>query len=202
MRKFSAPIASIVDRPIAESMEYRPPTQSQNSNMLRVSMPNSETFAALVETATKCLATALASPPSAWSDQSRAAGVGHRFQRRKGLRGDDKKRFRRVQVAGRFRQVRAVNIGDEAEGDRTLTVEFEGFISHHRPQVGAADADVDHVADALARMALPVATADLAGEIRHLVQHGVDLGRHIFAVHDDRRISRRPKATCSTRGFP
>ena len=40
--------------------------------MLAVSMPNSDTFAAFVETATKCLATALASPPRPLSDQSRA----------------------------------------------------------------------------------------------------------------------------------
>ena len=40
--------------------------------MLAVSMPNSETFAAFVETATKCLATALSSPPRPRSDQSRA----------------------------------------------------------------------------------------------------------------------------------
>ena len=65
-------MASIVERPIAESMEYRPPTQSQNPNMLSVSMPNSDTFAAFVETATKCRATAFASPPRPWSDQSRA----------------------------------------------------------------------------------------------------------------------------------
>ena len=60
-RKFSGPIAIIVDRPIAESIEYRPPTQSQNSNMFAVSMPNLLTSSALVETATKCLAIAFSS---------------------------------------------------------------------------------------------------------------------------------------------
>src|SRR5208337_3046616 len=70
-RKLSGPTASMVERPIAESMEYRPPTQSQKPNMLAVSMPNLETSAALVETATKCRATAACS----WSlarDQTRA----------------------------------------------------------------------------------------------------------------------------------
>ena len=43
---------------MAESIEYRPPTQSQNPNMLAVSMPNADTFSALVDTATKWLATA------------------------------------------------------------------------------------------------------------------------------------------------
>jgi hypothetical protein len=40
--------------------------------MLAVSMPNSATLAGLVETATKCLATARASPASPASDQSLA----------------------------------------------------------------------------------------------------------------------------------
>ena len=47
---------------MAESMEYRPPTQSQNPNMLSVSIPNLATRSALVDTATKCLATADSSP--------------------------------------------------------------------------------------------------------------------------------------------
>ena len=42
-RKSSGPMAIISDRPIAESIEYRPPTQSQNPNMFAVSMPNSAT---------------------------------------------------------------------------------------------------------------------------------------------------------------
>ena len=71
-RKLSGPMASMVERPIAEHMEYRPPTQSQKANMLAVSMPNSDTFCALVETATKCFATACLSPPNPLSSQSRA----------------------------------------------------------------------------------------------------------------------------------
>ena len=40
--------------------------------MLAVSMPNFDTSCALVDTATKCLATDRSSPPSPASDQSRA----------------------------------------------------------------------------------------------------------------------------------
>ncbi len=49
----SGPMAIISDRPIAEPTEYRPPTQSQNPNMLAVSIPNADTFSAFVDTATK-----------------------------------------------------------------------------------------------------------------------------------------------------
>jgi hypothetical protein len=41
--------------------------------MFAVSIPKSATFAALVDTATKCRATAFASPPDPASSQSRAA---------------------------------------------------------------------------------------------------------------------------------
>ncbi len=57
----SRPIAIIVDRPIAESIEYRPPTQSQKPNMFAVSIPNFPTASAFVETATKCRAIAASS---------------------------------------------------------------------------------------------------------------------------------------------
>ena len=43
--------------------------------MLAVSMPNADTLSALVETATKCLATAARSPPSPLSSQSRAVSA-------------------------------------------------------------------------------------------------------------------------------
>ena len=73
--KRSLPIAAITDSPIAESTEYRPPTQSQKPNMLSVSMPTSATSAALVLTATKCFATASVSASSACRSQVRAAAA-------------------------------------------------------------------------------------------------------------------------------
>ena len=60
-----------MDRPIAESIEYRPPTQSQKPNMFMTSMPNFATASALVETATKCFATADASPSASSSPLAR-----------------------------------------------------------------------------------------------------------------------------------
>ena len=64
-------MATMVDRPIAESIEYRPPTQSQKPNMFAVSIPNAATRSALVDTATKCRAIA-SSLPSWATTQSRA----------------------------------------------------------------------------------------------------------------------------------
>ena len=116
---------------------------------------------------------------------ARALGIGHGLQRREGLGGNDEQRLGRVEVAGRLNEVNAVNVGDEAEGHRPLAVMFERFVGHDRPEVGAADADVDDVADALAGVALPRAAPDAVGEVGHLVEHGMDLGHNVLAVHND-----------------
>ena len=155
-------------------------------------MPNAATFSALVDTATKCFATAAASPPSPASDQSRAvcalvivSSVVKVFD----------EMTNSVSAASRsgdgLGEVGAVDIGHEAERHRTVAVVLQRLVGHHRSQVGAADADVDHVADALARMSLPRAAADAVREIRHPVEHGMDVGHHVLPVDDDRRASRR-----------
>ena len=136
---------------MAESIEYRPPTQSQNPNMLAVSMPNSETLAAFVETATKCLATDGVTSEGGEQPVAGRVGVGHRLQRGEGLGGDDEQGFLRIEVADGFREVGAVDIGDETEGHGPVAVVLQRLVGHHRPEVGAADADVDDI-----RMRLPV----------------------------------------------
>ena len=116
--------------------------------MFSVSMPNAATSSALVETATKWLATAASSPPRPRQHPfARGAGVGHRLQGREGLRGDDEQRLGRVEVAGRLGEVGAVDVGDEAERQVAAAVVAQRLVGHHRPEVGAADADVDDVAD-------------------------------------------------------
>ena len=88
--------------------------------MLAVSMPNFATSAALVETATKCFATAFSSRSDGQAPRARRLRVGHRLQRGEGLRGDDEQRLRRVEVARRLGEVGAVDVGDEAEGQVAL----------------------------------------------------------------------------------
>ena len=51
---------------------YLPPTQSQNPNMLLVSIPNSETAFELVDSAAKCLAMDDSSPLNAFNTQALA----------------------------------------------------------------------------------------------------------------------------------
>src|SRR5262245_44900001 len=65
-------MAIIVERPIEDVIEYRPPTQSQNPNMLSGCMPNLATASALVDIATKCRAIELSFLPKASRIQTRA----------------------------------------------------------------------------------------------------------------------------------
>src|SRR5690606_40429291 len=52
-----------MDKPIADQSEYRPPTQSQNSNMFCVSIPKAATPFSFVLRAAKCLATSASPAP-------------------------------------------------------------------------------------------------------------------------------------------
>ena len=71
-----------------------------------------------------------------------------------------------IQVARRLDEVSAIHIRDETEGHVALAVIFQGLVGHDRPEVGAADANIDYVSDALAGMAFPRAAANLVGELR------------------------------------
>ena len=67
-----------------------------------------------------------------------------------------------------------------------LGVVAQRLVGHDRAEVRAADADVDDVPDALAGVAGPRAAPHALGEGRHLVEHRVDLGDDVLAVHHDR----------------
>ena len=112
---------------------------------------------ALVDTATKCLATADSSPPRPATLHSRARpGVGEGLERGERLRRDDEQRLGRVEVVGGLPEVGAVDVAHEPERHVALREVAQGVVGHVRSEVGAADADVDDVADALAGVADPL----------------------------------------------
>ena len=147
---------------------------------------SSATFSALVEMATKCLATAVSSPPSPASDQSRAEWALVIVSCVvKVLEATMKSVSSGLRSRDGLGEVGAVDVGDEAEGEVALAVVLERLVGHHRAEVRAADADVDDVADGLAGVALPLAGADAVGEGGHLVEHRVDVGDDVFSVDED-----------------
>ncbi len=67
------------------------------------------------------------------------------------------------------------------------------LVSHHRAEVGAADADVDDVADRLAGVPGPLARAHPLAEVAHPVERLVHLLDHVDAVDDQRALARHPQ---------
>ncbi len=114
-----------------------------------------------------------------------AVGVGHGLLGGEGLGGDHEEGGGRLQVADGLGQVGAVHVGDEVDPQLGGLVGLEGLANHQRAQVGAADADVDHIGDAVARVAAPCAAANLVRERLDLRQDGVDLGHDVLAIHQD-----------------
>ena len=119
--------------------------------------------------------------------------VCHRFQGCEGFRRDDEKCFRWIEVTDGLREISTINVGYEAERHGSIAVVLERLVGHNRTQVGAPDADVDHVTNALAGVSLPFATSQAVGKIRHPVEHGMHLGHHVFTIDHDRFVSRRPQ---------
>jgi len=118
-------------------------------------------------------------------DQPRARRlrVGDRLDRGEGLGADDEEGLVGVEPQELLRDVRTVHVGHELHVQAAVRVGAQRLVGHHRPQVRAADADVHHVLDRLAREAEPLARTHLLSEVAHLVQHLMDVCDHVLAVH-------------------
>ncbi|MPM23084.1 hypothetical protein SDC9_69547 [bioreactor metagenome] len=113
-------------------------------------------------------------------------GVGEGLQRGERLRRDDHQSGLRVEQERLLRRIGRVDVGDEPTLQAQLAVRLERLVGHHRAEVGATDADVDHRTDRLAGDAAPLAGPHLAGEGVDLVQLGVHVGHDVLAVDDQR----------------
>ena len=118
-------------------------------------------------------------------------GVGDGLLRGECLAGDDEQGRLGVQLLQDLRYVGAVDVGDEVDlgpdGER-----LESLRDHERPEVGASNADVDNICDALAGETFPLAADDSPAEVLHVVQHSVDTGHHVVTADHDGSI--RPAA--------
>ena len=104
---------------------------------------------------------------------------------------------RRIEIAHGFGEVGAIDVGYEAERHGALAVRLERLVGHHGAEIRAADADVDDVADALARVSFPVAAADAVRKVAHPGEHRVDLRHHVLAIHDERMRPSAHAAPCA-----
>ena len=101
----------------------------------------------------------------------------------------------------RLSEIGAIHIGDEAEGHGAVAIVPERFVGHDRAEVGTADADIDHVADALAGVALPFAAANAIGKRGHLVEDIVHQGNDVFTVHEDGLVTGSAQGDVQHRAF-
>src|SRR5580765_4134439 len=62
---------------------------------------------------------------------------------------------------------------------------LESLERHYWPEVGAANADVDDIANPLSGIAFPRAIANAIREFGHSVEHFVDLRHDILAIDED-----------------
>jgi len=79
--------------------------------------------------------------------------VSHRFKCRESFRRDGEESFCRREILNGLGEVRAVNVGDEPKRHGALAVMLQRFVGHDRPKVGAADTNIDDVANRFAGVA-------------------------------------------------
>jgi hypothetical protein len=118
-------------------------------------------------------------------------GVGERFLRRERLRDDDEQRRCRVEAVQGAGQVFRVDVGDEAYAGRVLAGRENGtqrVADQPRAEVGAADADVHHVADRPPGGARAPSVAQCAGERGDARLSGADRRQHVAAIDVDRSV--------------
>ncbi len=99
-----------------------------------------------------------------------------------------------IEVACCLDKINSVHVRYEAERQGSIAVMLQRFVSHHRTEVRTADADVNDVSDSFAGVAFPRTAANTVGEIRHFIEHAMDLGHDVFAVHQNGRVLRRTQS--------
>ena len=118
-------------------------------------------------------------------------GVGDGLDGGERLGTDHHQRGGRVEIGEVGGDVGAVDVADEAAHQPGLAEGLGGEVRHGRPQVAAADADVDDGGDALPGGAQPLAAAHLLRERRHAIEHCVHIGHHVVTIHHHAGTGRR-----------
>ena len=113
------------------------------------------------------------------------ARVGKRLERGERLGDDDHERGLGIEALDLLGHVVGVDVGDVGAVDAGVGIGLQTLIHHDRAEVGTTDAHADHVLDGLAGNALPLAGAHAVGEGVHAVEHLVNIGHGVLAIHDE-----------------
>ena len=132
------------------------------------------------------------SPQPVGEPGARRGGVGHRLRGGEGLRGDEEERALRVEAGERVGEMRAVDVGDEMHARPAVAIGRERRRRHRRAEVGAADADIDDVGEAVGGDAADLAGADLRRRsARNRSSVCMHLRHDVLAVDADVGVRRR-----------
>ncbi len=126
-------------------------------------------------------------PELVGDEGTRRGGIGHRFDGREGLGGDDEQRRFRIEQLQRVGDMRAIDVGDEMRA-RAVMKRRQRQGNHDRAEVRSTDADIDDVSDLFAGRAFQRAGADAVGELAHCGEHTVDIRHDILAIDYDRCV--------------
>ena len=116
---------------------------------------------------------------------ARAVRVGHGFLRGEGLGRHQEERGFGIHPLERLGHVRAIHVGHEVEIEIVATIRPQRLAHHDRPEIRAADSDVDHRANGPARVAGPGAAAHRLAEDAHVIQGRAHLGHDVLPAHQD-----------------
>ena len=122
--------------------------------------------------------------------------IPERLDGREGLGGDDEQCGCRVEAGERTGEMFRIDIGHEGDVDAIAgrgARAGERFAHHRGSEVGAADTEVDDVADRPSRGAQPQAAAQLNRQRAHAHLRGADPRDDVGAVDGERRITRPPQ---------
>src|SRR5262249_4651520 len=98
---------------------------------------------------------------------------------------DNEQRSRRLNVMRRFPDVAAIDIRHKTAFDPSVAVIEQRLIGHGRPEVGAADTDVDDRGDRFSGMTAPLAIPYLVSEAGHAPEDLMNVGDDVVAVGGD-----------------
>ena len=133
-------------------------------------------------------------PQGAQQPLPHQAGVGEGLLRGEGLRRDDHQGGLGIEILRGGVGVGGVDVGDEAGLETVLGQGLQRLVDHHRPEIAAADADVQHGLDPLAGHAGPLTGADLVREVVDAVQRASHVLIDVLAIHHEGRGGARRAA--------
>ena len=116
------------------------------------------------------------------------ARIAHSLLCGESFRGNQEKRRFGVKLLECFDDIGAIHVGDKVHAQAGLRIGLQGSADHLGTQIRAADADIDHVGDALAGVTLPFTRTHGLAELAHFHQHAAYLWHDVFAIHVDGNV--------------